>query len=452
MSPSLSNGLMTQLSEFVASRVGLHFPEAKWSDLEAGLVSASREKGMVNEGAYAQWLLSTSLSRHEVETLASHLTVGETYFFREKGSFDALEQQVLPELIRNRRAAGRRLRIWSAACCTGEEAYSVAMLLDRILPDISDWNITILATDINPNFLEKATAGIYREWSFRAIPPGIRDSYFSPVGEGSMRIAERIRQMVTFSFLNLAEDEYPSLVNNTNAMDVVLCRNVLMYFTPQKAARVVAGLHEALIDNGWLLVAPSEGSQILYGQFALFGFPDATFYRKTAVAPPSLDVSGVALDEPMPPFMAGRHDETPRIPATRERVSPLLTAQMLANRGELPEARAWCDRAILSDALNPAHRFLLAMIVQEQGDLDEAAKYLRQALYLDAGFVMAHFALGNLAMRLGKPRQSRKHFGNVLGLLEGLEPDTPVPEAGGLTAGRISEMIHLHGDGEAGDG
>jgi len=456
MSNSLSPQIMTQLSEFVASRVGLHFPQERWGDLGVGLASAAREQGMINEEVYAQWLLSASLSRHEIETLASHLTVGETYFFREKGSFDALEQQVLPELIRDRKDTDRRLRIWCAACCTGEEPYSVAMLLDKMVPDIADWNLTILATDINPRFLEKASAGVYREWSFRATPPAIRKSYFSPVEGGRLRISERIRQMVTFSFLNLAEDAYPSLVNNTNAMDIVLCRNVLMYFTPQNVARVVASLRDTLVDNGWLLVAPSEASAVLYDQFALVGFPDATLYRKTAAMPSPPIFSGMTFVatpavEWLPPREESPREEATAPSATVKPIPPVLTAQMLANQGDLSEALTLCDRAIASEGLNPAHRFLRAMIAQEQGSLDEAVKFLKQALYLSADFIMAHFALGNLAKRLGRREQARRHFRNVLSLLNGLQPDAELPEAGGLTAGRLAELIRSTGDGGVGE-
>ena len=172
MSVVLSPHLLALLSQFIGSRMGLHFPQERWGDLASGIASAAREQGLRDAEAYVQWLLSSPLMRTDIENLARHLTVGETYFFREKRSFDILEEQVLPELIRLHRSVDMRLRIWSAACCTGEEPYSIAMLLDMMIPDLSDWNVTILATDINPRFLEIASAGAYGEWSFRAIPRG----------------------------------------------------------------------------------------------------------------------------------------------------------------------------------------------------------------------------------------------------------------------------------------
>jgi chemotaxis protein methyltransferase CheR len=337
------------------------------------------------------------------------------------------------------------------------------MLLDRMIPDLADWNVAILATDlatdINPRFLEIASAGVYGEWSFRAIPPGIRERYFTPLPGGRMRIAERIRRMVTFSFLNLAEDVYPSLVNNTNAMDVVLCRNVLMYFTPERAARVAGNLHGALVENGWLLVAPTETSQILFRQFTMVGFPDAILYRKSDGSIPRLPSAESApvgypeprvLQEETPPAEESRREEETAPPTVPETDSPIFVARALANQGKLAEALSWCDRAVLSEALNPAHRFLRAMVTQELGRLDEARKSLEQALYLDQDFVMAHFALGNVAKRLGRHALSRRHFRGALSLVERLEPDVPLPESAGLTACRLTEMIQTTLDGEPG--
>ena len=147
-SPSaLSDTLWSQLSEFVAERIGLHFPPERRDDLKRGLTSAAVEFGFADVAVCAEWLLSAALTKAQIQQLAGHLTVGETYFFREKKAFDVLAGSVLPEMIRSRRNGELRLRIWSAACCTGEEAYSLAMLLDQVIPDLPDWQVTILATD-----------------------------------------------------------------------------------------------------------------------------------------------------------------------------------------------------------------------------------------------------------------------------------------------------------------
>ncbi|MBI4560528.1 MAG: hypothetical protein HY724_00680 [Candidatus Rokubacteria bacterium] len=137
-------------------------------------------------------------------------------FLQGRPTFEALEQRVLPDLIAARRSAGiLRFRFWSAGCATGEEPYSLAILLDRLLPDSSDWALTILATDINPEALEAAQRGRYRQWSLRDTPPWIPDRYFRSRDAGTFELDPRIRHMVTFALLNLAEDVYPDVVTNT---------------------------------------------------------------------------------------------------------------------------------------------------------------------------------------------------------------------------------------------
>jgi len=201
--------LLSQLSEFVATQTGLYFPQERWGDLERGIAAAAPDFNFSDRESCARWLLSAPLTRHMNEVLASHLSVGETYFFREKQSLGIFEEHILPMLLQSRRHNERRLRIWSAGCSTGEEAYSIAILLDRLIPDLKDWNVTILATDFNPKFLRKAVQGVYGEWSFRDAPVWLRERYFNKSRDGRFEIHPRIRKMVTFSYLNFAEDIYP---------------------------------------------------------------------------------------------------------------------------------------------------------------------------------------------------------------------------------------------------
>ena len=277
----------------------------------AGVAAAASAFDMPDAEACAHWLLSAPLTHNQIEILASHLTVGETYFFREKRSFEVIEERVFPELLRARERTERRLRIWSAGCCTGEEPYSIAMLLDRLIPRPEEWNVTILATDINPEFLRKAAEGVYGEWSFRDTPAWLRERYFQRKRAGCFEIDERLRRRVTFSFLNLADDVYPSLTNNTNAMDVIFCRNVLMYFTAARARKVIENLYRSLVDGGWLIVSPTETSTSLFSGFTAVEFPGVVLYRKLAGAAPRMVVAGY----PAPMFGAQPENLKPPEPA-----------------------------------------------------------------------------------------------------------------------------------------
>jgi len=276
----ISNALLEQFSGFVNASMGLHFPENRWLDLLRGIRSAAQEFGFDDIQACIQWLMSSPLKKNQIEVLACHLTVGETYFFRETKIMEALEQHVLLEIIRSHRQTDKRIRIWSAGCCTGEEAYSMAIMLHRLLPDLNDWSINILATDINPIFLKKATQGIYRDWSFRETPSWIKETYFTMRKDGSYEILPDMKKLVKFSYLNLVEDVFPSVFNETNALDLIFCRNVMMYFTPNYVKEVIQRLYNSLLDKGWLVVGSSETSHVFFPQFVTVNFPGAIIYKK----------------------------------------------------------------------------------------------------------------------------------------------------------------------------
>ncbi len=462
---SLPDSLLSDLSEFLTARIGLHFPPERWSDLERGVAGAARDFRHPDAEGCARWLLSAPLTRNQAEILASHLTIGETYFFRERTSFEILEQHILPGIIRARSGAEQRLRIWSAGCCTGEEPYSVAMLIDRLIPEPRAWNVTLLATDINPRFLRKAAEGVYGEWSFRDTPCGVKERYFEERHDRRFELHPHLRKRVTFSYLNLADDVYPSLLNGTNAMDVILCRNVLMYFSADRARQVVGNLYHSLADGGWLIVSPTEISHALFSSFTAVEFPGAVLYRKTTGAgakvalvegrAPGLDnslttvpVDPRAAASPVPEEMA---PEPPARRATRsrkalprghdEREVFARTARICADQGRIREALEWCDKAVAADKLNPAVRYLLATVQQEGGQPDAAVLSLQRALYLDPDFALAHFALGNLRLSQGRAREAERHFTNALGALGGRPQDEVVPESDGLTAGRLAEII-----------
>lgn len=473
---TLPDATLSALSELLTEKMGFDFPRERWGDLERGMLAAAHDFGGEGLESCARQVLAGPLTHRHIEILASHLTVGETYFYRDRASFDALEQNVLPTLIQTRRESGRSLRIWSAGCCTGEEPYSIAILLDRLLPADEHWHITLLATDINPMFLRKAMAGTYGEWSFRQTPSWIRDRYFRKVGHGRYELHPRIRKRVTFSYLNLAEDIYPSLTNNTNAMDLILCRNVLMYFTEARRHTVIGNLYRALVDGGSLNVSPSEASGKLFAEFAPAILGDATFYRKVgrdrvrvaepefqdrSYLNPSLPTDiGVAremsaLREPRPAMeplsqascMDDADGETVAPasgtgPGAEDDAEQLYTeAERRANEGRLTEAAALCGRAIARDKLNPKSHYLLATIWRELGRDDEAEACLKRTLYLAPDFLLASFAFGNLRLSQGRHEESERHFRNALTLLQRRAPLECVSEGDGLLAGRLSEII-----------
>lgn len=475
-----------RLSERIAEWTGLHFPRDRVKDLKRGVAAAAKELGFSDARSVADWLLRSSYpTTPAVETVANHLTIGETYFFRDRPALVALAETILPELIHRRRGHNQELRLWSAACCSGEEPYSLAVIVHQLLPDLADWRVTIAASDINSEFLEKATAGTYGEWSFRNAPEGFKERYFSRTEKHRYAIRPDIKGMVTFSRLNLVEFT-PSASPVLDSMDVILCRNALMYFTPAKAQDVIGRLRHALREDGWLIVSPSEASKALFPSFtavnrqgailfqkrsepnlpqessrdldAVSSFPaDADFQPWTPQAPPASPPSPERPNHderrdvrtaPVSRFERSRDEEVvAKLAAAfashrlKQTEFPLI-ARALANLGRLAEARTWCERWISSDKSSAAAYYLLAMVLTEQGELDEARRSLQRAIYLSPDLVLAHFALGSLARNGGQSAKAAKHFANAANLLDRYNPDDPLPEAEGLTAGRLAETIN----------
>src|SRR6266446_976949 len=151
-----------------------------------------------------------------------------------------------------------------------------------MIPDLSRWDVTLLATDINPRFLSKASAGVYSDWSFRDTPEWIRSRYFHKAKDERFEVISHVKNMVSFAYLNLAEDAFPSLTNNTNAMDIIFCRNVLMYLAPTHVRTIGQKFYRSLTESGWLVVSPSDTSQELASQFAIVHRSGAILYQKGA--------------------------------------------------------------------------------------------------------------------------------------------------------------------------
>ena len=484
MTQTMSAQQLAKLSTLVARWTGLHFPKDRWTELERGVARASQELGHSSTDAFMSRLMAQSLDDEQIQKLAWHLTIGETYFLRGKSAFEVLEKKIIPRLISERRSS-RQIRIWSAGCSGGEEPYSLAVMMARHIADLADWRVTILATDINTQSLEKARRGIYGSWSFRDTPDWLRQHYFTEVGRDQWEIRPQIKEMVTFSYLNLALDPFPSLLNNTYAMDLIFCRNVVMYFGRDVMAGVVSNFHESLRDGGHLFTAPSEASHELFPQFAraaefgeVFFCKDddavaaeveakkvlragaATLARKTSGRAPAKPASA-RPKAPAAPGKASTPAKTPaKTPAARRPAAakptpaaatpagaPDQAAQLIsearagANRGQLDEALAKCEQAIAIDKLNAGYRYLYATILQELDRPDEAIKALNSALYLDRDFVLAHFLLGNIARGNSRAAEAETHFRRALSLLDAMPEDTELPEADGLTAGRLAKII-----------
>jgi chemotaxis protein methyltransferase CheR len=495
----LSDADYLRFSALVHARSGLEIPLVRRPDLERAVVQAMAELSISSPEALFNHLRCGETSNATLETLIARVTVGETHFFRNRPQFEALEWQVLPKIIEKRRPI-RQLRLWSAGCATGEEPYSLSILLMRLLPDIADWNILILATDINRLALEKAQRGLYSSWSFREVPYGIQENYFTHQGKDSFEIKPAVRNRVTFAYLNLVEDNYPSILTNTQAMDLILCRNVLIYFDEITNRKVVERFHASLDETGWLVVGHAEPSQAVFHQFSVRNFPGAILYQKPEVenpapgAPLSVEPAPFRFDfnplpesppipvlparpvmsppapvaagpghpvghlhklPPPPPeiqsamalYEAGRLDQalqqlTAQAQANPNAIwPPYLIAKLYANRREFKNAEPWIDRVlVLEPLMAPAH-YLRGLILQELGRLDQSLTAFRACVYADPQFLLGHFSLARLLGRLGQSTRALKTLQNLEELLTGQKREALVPDGDGLTIGRLAEFV-----------
>lgn len=512
---SLPDLLLSQLSELIAARMGWHFPADRWHDLERGIRAAAQDLGFSDVQTCIEWLQTAPLTQQHVAVLTDHFTVGETYFFREQRALEVLTTQMLPPLMQAQKSGERHIRIWSAACCTGEEPYSIAITLATTMPAFSDWQVSIIGTDINPQFLQRASRGMYTEWSFRNTPAWIKERYFQRTADNQFALCPEIKQMVTFFSVNLADAEFPAPLNAASTFDVIFCRNVFIYFSPQRAQTTILNFHRILTDRGWLIVSPSETSYLAQSLFTAVSFPGIIVHRKgmPPYGQPLGDVGrSLPSQERLPAALSPRptsdrkplverlstnrtkNDEqpvvTPPSPAPTRTLKPvlvpthpsaiyeeartlyeqgryaevseklrrslthqdeqhapldqeemLLLIRACANQGTFDEAIVWCQRAIAADALNSRFYYLLATVLLEQGREEDARLALRQTLYLDDGFVLAHFTLGNLSRRQKKAKDAQRYFHNALVLLRQYQHEAIIPESEGLTAGRLSALI-----------
>ena len=260
----------------IAERLGLYFEDAKFDHLADILRARMRATGCARFAAYLQHLNSAAAGRAESRLLAEQLTVGETYFFRHPDHFRVFAEVALPQRVQAR-GAQRLLRILSAGCASGEEPYSLAALVRENLADLASWNVTILGLDINTSFLEKASRARYSTWSLRDTPEHLRERHFRPEGKEFV-LAESLRSMVSFEERNLMQED-PGLWQ-AGIFDIIFCRNVTMYFSPDAMRAVVARMTRALADGGFLFLGPAETLRGISQEFHLRHTHDTFYYQR----------------------------------------------------------------------------------------------------------------------------------------------------------------------------
>lgn len=498
--PAMGHGDFMRFSRLAHTWFGLYFGERRRPDLERGVKQAFAATTCKDLDEYYRMLQDEDRGRMARAQLVNALTVSETHFFRNEAQFDALIGHVLPQIIERRRDL-RTLRIWSAGCASGEEPYSIAMSLRMLLPDVDDWSITILATDVNTASLDRARRAVYSSWAFReSRAKHLRARYFQ-TQDNHYALVPEIRNMVTFARLNLMEDPYPAYETNTTFMDLVLCRNVTIYFSEQVTKKVISGFYDSLVDGGWLVVGHSEYALGTYRQFQTRSFDGAILYQReptspvpsqdwtwlvgrspkpvtVSLVPPPISTAGVPAAVPTePPGKTPVEVPAPISPAIEkdQGQDPIEAAQELleyghseqargllsevvaqdpgnaqvcallgqacANLGQWNEAKRWCRQAIDADKLSMEAYYTLALVDQHQGELDAALDAMKKVVYIDRTSILGHFGLADLYHNKQQFPMALKSLDNVYRLLAKRADEETIPGSGGITTARLRETI-----------
>jgi chemotaxis protein methyltransferase CheR len=447
-------------------RLGLSFDDAKLGMLEDTLRRRLEATGGAAESYLAH--LEAEPAREEIASLAGELTVAETYFFRNADQFRALVEAALPARMEAReRERDRSLSLLSAGCASGEEAYSLAIALRERALDPS-WGVSITAVDVNPAMLDKARRGRYSSWALRETPPEIQRRWFREEGR-EVLVADEIRALVRLEERNLIDDD-PELWR-PDAYDVVLCRNVIMYFLPDVARRVVERVARALAPGGFLFLGHAETLRGVSQSFHLRHTHGAFYYQRKEGAEPRARVAADPPARSLAAFVDGSDGwvdairkasqriealaraPDPRAPGPeeparwdlgkalelfeRERFADalavvdgfppqaardpdvlLLRAALLTHAGRLAGAEDACRSLLELDELSAGAHYLLALCREGAGDLGAAVEHDQVAAYLDPAFAMARLHLGLLRRRGGEREAARRELEQALALLE----------------------------------
>jgi chemotaxis protein methyltransferase CheR len=452
-----NNATYEQLAEILRERAGLVFQTLRRPSVETAAQHVMDRIGIKAPESFVPLVAQTGAV---FDDLMAEVTIGETYFFREPGHFALLRERILPA-FRKHASPERRFRAWSAAASTGEEPYSIAIAL-------REQNVAgdVLGTDISRARLAAARHATYRAWSFRGVPRPTIERYFKQQGE-SFTLAPELRRDVEFRYLNLASDCYPSMASGVWGMDVIFCRNVLIYFDRETIAHVAKSLIESIADDGWVLLGATDPPLNEFVRCEVVQTAEGLAYRKAvkggrwevgvpARALPRVTPAPVpgAVQRIEKPATIHPPTPTPELPAWG--IAPALPSTVsdpatpaaarvreVANAGRLEEAGRQCAAALDVHRESAELHYLHAVLVAQARQFAESARAARRALYLDRSMIVAHSALGNALAKSGDAAGARRAFNNALRLLSAMDPNAIVPFSDGEPAGRLLEMTRM---------
>ena len=431
------------LRALLAKAAGLVFEDSRRESMAYSVAERLRATGAADVASYLG-MLDDPVER---QLLLDEVTIQETHFFRNPPQVRALRTHVLPELLRHAEANGKRLRIWSAGCSTGEEPYSIAMMLRELVPAGQGWDIKVIATDISLRALEAAREGRYGARAVALATPEQLGRFFQPTPSGAHEVRPEVRDLVEFRHHNLVTEPVPFAPSER--IDLVLCRNVTIYFGRDTTRALMTRLHHCLRDGGYLFLGHSETLWQVSEDFRLVSLGSADsaafVYRRLDPAAPRRQVLADrrTLDEGPPPPAPDRRVRARRTAFTPAVLTPeqLLVKARASFSGGLYEeaAAAAADAAALAPTLADPY-YVRALALVSAGRDADALVDLRKAVYLSPGMGFAHFLLGGVLDRLGQRAQAAVAYAAAADTLGTVPADATADELGGRS---VRELVAL---------
>lgn len=396
----MNDQLLEQFLSLIRRQTGISIRAQDKPYLVRKLMSRCRALEYQDPSQYLV-LLANSHSpncQQEWQHLADLITTGESYFFRDQGQMTLLRERLLPDLI-TRHQQDRTLRILSAGCSTGEEAYSLAILLRELIPDATGWQISIVGYDLSQGAIAKAKAGVYGRWSFRGIDSSLQKRYFQATSQG-WEVLPSLRQWVRFRCLNLlAATEYDLL---PASVDLIVCRNVFIYFDGGAIQQILQTFISLLRPQGYLLTGHTELQGQEVSPLQVISFPESVVYQLSngtpvSAAPPTLPLTVQQQAEIA--FSEGNYNHALALAQQWQRSQPqnedclLVMAQIHADRGRYAQAIALGQQILSLNPENITALFLLAHLAEEQQDKIAAKEYLRRIIFLSPNTIAAYVEL-----------------------------------------------------------
>lgn len=405
-----------EFQSLVRDRLGLDPARAGQTRLMRALQAASTTLADRSETAGVLRVLADKSIRNPAwQAAISELTIRETSFFRQRDWIYAIRDEILVPLIERRRQAGHRFaHVLSVGTANGAEAYTLAMLLHMLTAGEQEkWHLQVVGTDLSEEALDEARRGRYRVRALREVPAHLRSRYFSSTGEeNTLAISPRVQELVRFELFNLANWIEASIAAQKGSFDLILCRNVLMYLEPSVRDQAADRLADQLTTEGWMLLSPAESAADLSRKLKRCSLGPLLAFSTTQTR--SRANPGKA--ESKPAALAGRAEMATAQPAVRT-LPPRPPAPLPVMRHHRSAEKGADADPARDDALDPSRLLDAATNAESSGADGYAVSLLRRVLYLEPGNAEAHFRLGGLLHRTGRPDQGRRHDRSALACL-----------------------------------